>query len=118
MQSFFDITYCYFPITFVAPPNDPYGISNLDLTLALRKCLTCTPSIAPFAMPLLLEKLAASGGKAKLETLRVLEEALPVFGKDACLINVKRLWEGVKIEVSWYPRAAPALDVDHIAQQR
>ena len=26
-QAFFDITFCYFPITFRPPPNDPYGIS-------------------------------------------------------------------------------------------
>jgi DNA repair/transcription protein MET18/MMS19 len=35
-QSFFNITFCYFPITFKSPSNDPYGISDKDLRLALR----------------------------------------------------------------------------------
>lgn len=37
----FDITYCYFPITFRPPPNDPYGISAEDLRLALRYDCHC-----------------------------------------------------------------------------
>jgi len=32
----FDITFCYFPITFTPPPDDPYGISSDDLIIALR----------------------------------------------------------------------------------
>lgn len=35
-QQFYDITFCYFPITFKAPANDPYGISTKDLVDALR----------------------------------------------------------------------------------
>jgi hypothetical protein len=35
-QGFFDITFCYFPITFRPPPNDPYGITPDDLRIALR----------------------------------------------------------------------------------
>lgn len=36
VQSLFNITFCYFPITFRPPPNDPYGISSDDLRAALR----------------------------------------------------------------------------------
>jgi DNA repair/transcription protein MET18/MMS19 len=35
-QDLFDIVFCYFPITFRPPPNDPYGITSDDLKLALR----------------------------------------------------------------------------------
>ena len=34
-QSLFNIVFCYFPITFRPPPNDPYGISTDDLRMAL-----------------------------------------------------------------------------------
>ena len=30
-QSFFDVTFCYFPITFRPPPDDPYGITPEQL---------------------------------------------------------------------------------------
>ena len=36
MQDYFDITFCYFPITFRPPPNDPYGISADNLKDSLQ----------------------------------------------------------------------------------
>lgn len=36
VQDLFDITFCYFPITFTPPPDDPYGITSDDLVVALR----------------------------------------------------------------------------------
>ena len=95
----YDITYCYFPITFRPPPDDPYGISTQDLKSALRACLTANPLLAPYAMPLLLEKLAASGGNTKRDTLETLAEAMPIFGKAAIEANQRKLWEGFKVEI-------------------
>ena len=34
-QDLFNITFCYFPITFRPPPDDPYGITTDDLKNAL-----------------------------------------------------------------------------------
>jgi DNA repair/transcription protein MET18/MMS19 len=36
VEDLFDITFCYFPITFTPPPNDPYGISSEELQVELR----------------------------------------------------------------------------------
>ncbi|KAG8891594.1 hypothetical protein FRB99_003468, partial [Tulasnella sp. 403] len=36
IEDMFDITFCYFPITFKPPPDDPYGISSDDLKSGLR----------------------------------------------------------------------------------
>lgn len=36
LQGLFNIIFCYFPITFRAPANDPYGITPEDLKNALR----------------------------------------------------------------------------------
>lgn len=35
-QQLFNITFCYFPITFRPPPDDPYGITAEDLKKTLR----------------------------------------------------------------------------------
>ncbi|UZJ54019.1 hypothetical protein CBS101457_003339 [Exobasidium rhododendri] len=99
IEAFFDVTYCYFPITFRPPPDDPYGISTNTLRLALRKALTSSPLLAPHALPLLIEKMQASGGNAKRDTLETLEEVLPIFGRSAALAHIKDLWEGFKIEI-------------------
>lgn len=36
----FDVTACYFPITFTPPPNDPHGIKPHMLSHALQAVLT------------------------------------------------------------------------------
>ncbi|TKY84635.1 hypothetical protein EX895_006537 [Sporisorium graminicola] len=98
-EKFFDITFCYFPITFRPPPDDPYGITSDDLKVALRAAICASPAMAPLGYPLLLEKLSAAGGPAKLDTLRTLIAAMPVYGRAAALANAKKLWEGLKIEI-------------------
>ena len=40
VQELFDVTFCYFPITFTPPKDDPYGITSEDLILSLR-CAHC-----------------------------------------------------------------------------
>lgn len=35
-QALFNVTFCYFPISFRPPPDDPYGIGADDLKIALR----------------------------------------------------------------------------------
>ena len=61
-QEFFDITFCYFPIAFRPPPNDPYGITADDLKIALRGCMSASPHFAKMAIPLFLEKFATATG--------------------------------------------------------
>jgi DNA repair/transcription protein MET18/MMS19 len=39
-ETVFDVTACYFPITFTPPPNDPYGITPEMLAAALQDVLT------------------------------------------------------------------------------
>jgi len=64
------VTFCYFPITFRPPPDDPYGITSEHLKIGLRDCLSATPYFAKFALPLLLEKLSSSSGSAKVRPTR------------------------------------------------
>jgi DNA repair/transcription protein MET18/MMS19 len=99
VENFFDCTYCYFPITFRPPPDDPYGISTNSLRLALRRVLSATPLFAPHALPLLIEKMQASGGNAKRDTLDTFADALPVFGRSAALAHARELWQGFRIEI-------------------
>lgn len=83
-QSLFNIVFCYFPITFRPPPNDPYGISTDDLRLALRYvrshliiysfsllirqsgALNATPTFGPLAIPVFLDKLTAGSRATKV----------------------------------------------------
>ncbi|OSX64436.1 hypothetical protein POSPLADRAFT_1065586 [Postia placenta MAD-698-R-SB12] len=50
VEDLFNVTFCYFPITFRPPPDDPYGITTDDLKNALREpALGLLVTIAEFA---------------------------------------------------------------------
>lgn len=36
VEDLFEVTFCYFPITFKPPQDDPYGITAEDLKVSLR----------------------------------------------------------------------------------
>ncbi|KAG9009002.1 hypothetical protein FRB94_012639 [Tulasnella sp. JGI-2019a] len=99
IDDLFDITFCYFPITFKPPPNDPYGITTEDLKEALRSCLSATPFFGPLAIPLFLEKLAASTPHVKRDTLQTLSVCLPIYGPAASRRFATTLWEALKVEI-------------------
>ncbi|PKI84952.1 hypothetical protein MVES1_000880 [Malassezia vespertilionis] len=99
IEALYNVIFCYFPITFRPPPDDPYRISPDDLKLALRACISATPQFAPLAIPILLEKLSASGGSAKVDTLQTLDAALPVYGRAAAEVNGDELWGFIKLDI-------------------
>ena len=56
MWLLFDVLYCYFPISFRPPPDDPYKITAQDLKIRLRECLASTHHFAGQIFPALIEK--------------------------------------------------------------
>lgn len=71
IEEVFDVTSCYFPVTFTPPPNDPHRITKESLVDALRDVFTARPEMAPLVIPLLLEKLSSSLLNAKLDRYTV-----------------------------------------------
>ncbi|OJA09726.1 hypothetical protein AZE42_08802 [Rhizopogon vesiculosus] len=98
-EDFFDITFCYFPITFRPPPDDPYGISADDLKQSLRLCLSATPALGPLGIPVFLEKLTAGSPATKRETLHVMSICLPVYGPVVSREFGKKIWSSLKLEI-------------------
>ncbi|QRV73960.1 MMS19 nucleotide excision repair protein [Ceratobasidium sp. AG-Ba] len=98
IDDLFDITFCYFPITFKPPPNDPYGITSEDLKSALRSCLSATPRFGPLALPLFLEKLSATSPQTKRDTLKTLSFCLPVYGPTVARTFASQMWSAFKLE--------------------
>lgn len=67
VENLFDATFCYFPITFRPPPDNPFGITAKDLKTNLRKCLASTPLFAKYGLPLLIQKMSTTSGSAKVK---------------------------------------------------
>lgn len=121
-QDLFDVTFCYFPISFRPPPNDPYGITADDLKLALRDCMAASPYFAKLALPLFLEKFTTAAGQSMVRSrapltgfaiskgmLRSSQKDLmlsmaacfPTYGAAAVRERGKELWEGIKTEIMY-----------------
>ncbi|KAF8347787.1 Dos2-interacting transcription regulator of RNA-Pol-II-domain-containing protein [Amanita rubescens] len=99
VESLFNITFCYFPITFRPPPNDPYNISTDQLRMALRECMNATPSFGALAIPLLLDKLLAGSPVTKRDTLQSIASCLPVYGPAVARSFARKLWSSIKLEI-------------------
>lgn len=99
LEDLFDVVFCYFPITFRPPPDDPYGITSDDLKLALRRCMAASPRFAPLALPLFLEKLPPSLGASKRDALQTLAACLPVYGARGVEGYASDLWDALKPEI-------------------
>ncbi|EIN09656.1 ARM repeat-containing protein [Punctularia strigosozonata HHB-11173 SS5] len=99
LEQFFNITFCYFPITFRPPPDDPYGITADDLRKSLRKCLEANPAFGPLAIPLFLEKLAAGSPITKRDTLQTIATCLPIYGMPLARKEAKNLWNHLRLEI-------------------
>ncbi|CAE6532510.1 unnamed protein product [Rhizoctonia solani] len=99
VDDLFDITFCYFPITFKPPPNDPYGVTTEDLKSSLCACLSATPRFGPLALPLFLEKLSATAGNTKRDALRTMSLCLPVYGPAVAKSFASQMWSSFKLEI-------------------
>ncbi|KAI0035332.1 ARM repeat-containing protein [Vararia minispora EC-137] len=99
IEDLFNITACYFPISFRPPPDDPYGITADDLKKALRSCLNANAAFGPPAIALFLEKLATVAPPTKWDALATLDECLPVYGASSVRNAARQLWNALKLEI-------------------
>ncbi|KAI7872463.1 Dos2-interacting transcription regulator of RNA-Pol-II-domain-containing protein [Spinellus fusiger] len=99
VEDLFEVTFCYFPITFKPPPDDPYGITSDDIKYSLRRCISSTAQFSKLAVPLLLEKLSSTSGSAKKDSMETLATCAPVYGAAALLPNIDEILEALKLEV-------------------
>lgn len=66
-EDLFDVTSCYFPITFTPPPNDPHGITKEGLIEGLRESMASNVLFAPFCMELLMDKVTSPVNATKAQ---------------------------------------------------
>jgi DNA repair/transcription protein MET18/MMS19 len=74
-EDLFEVLACYFPITFRHHADDPDAVTQDQLVVALRHCLTHC-SLASFVVPFLLEKLEDAVPGTQRECVVTLVECL------------------------------------------
>lgn len=95
----FDVTFCYFPITFEPPKNDPYGITSQNLKDALRNSLSTSGIFAADIFPSLMDKMASSALKVKNEALSTIIACIDNYDPASVAPLWKEIWDGLKFEV-------------------
>ncbi|KAG0182839.1 hypothetical protein DFQ29_001779 [Apophysomyces sp. BC1021] len=113
VEDLFEVVFCYFPISFVPPPNDPYKITTEDLKDSLRRCLAATPYFAYYATPLLIEKLLTTTGSAKKDVMDTIGLCAPAYGAHAVLPHANDIFEALVKEVY----KASDISMEHTALQ-
>ncbi|KAG0203039.1 hypothetical protein BGX28_004565 [Mortierella sp. GBA30] len=100
IEDLFEVTFCYFPITYSPPPDDINGISSEQLKAGLQQSLAATPYFAKFALPLLLEKLAVSSSNStKKDVMETITGCCSAYGSTSLLPYAEELWSGLKKEI-------------------
>ncbi|ORY81884.1 Dos2-interacting transcription regulator of RNA-Pol-II-domain-containing protein [Protomyces lactucae-debilis] len=100
VSDLFDVVYCYFPITFRPPPDDPTSITTDDLKQRLRDCLCATHQFAPYLIPELLEKLNAIAVSVKRDTLMTISACCRNYTARTLDAYTAQLWAALKFEIT------------------
>lgn len=99
LEEIFEITACYFPITFIAPKNDPHGITGEDLKRALSSCLSAHVGLVNHTFPLMLEKMDSGLYASKIDTLRMMTVCLRRLGSAPLEPFAGAIWASLKKEI-------------------
>ena len=95
----FDSVFCYFPITFRPPPNDPYGITAQELKSRLRNCIAATGQFASYAFPQLIDKLDDTSPNVKRDVIQTIGACASSYGVNTVSGYSTTLWDSLKFEI-------------------
>lgn len=98
-EDLFDNSFCYFPISFKPPPNDPYKITTESLKTALRKVLGCNSLFAKDCIPNLIDKLSSTSSMVKLDSLYTLIECIEHYSSSTIKEYSMSIWNSLKYEI-------------------
>ncbi|ORX84015.1 ARM repeat-containing protein [Anaeromyces robustus] len=112
VEDIFELIFCYFPITFKAPPGNVIKITSEDLKDALKKCLISAPEFSKFAIPQLIEKLTSRLDNTKRDSLDVLIAGGNIYNFEDYADNLNSLTEILRDEA--FDNAGESLEQDFI----
>ncbi|CCH42497.1 MMS19 nucleotide excision repair protein [Wickerhamomyces ciferrii] len=95
----FDVLFCYFPISFKPPKDDPYKITSDDLKNALRQAIASNSLFAEDSYPNLLEKLTSTAPIVKHDTIKTITQCIKNYSIDSLIANYIELWNALKFEI-------------------
>lgn len=99
LADLFDVAFCYFPISFTPPANDPYKITATDLKSKLRTAIALQPLYAKDSFPSLIEKLTSTNPAVRNDTLKTIQLCIERYDSETVLEYWVTLWDALKFEI-------------------
>lgn len=99
IEDLFDISFCYFPISFNPPNKNNYTITGKDLKNSLRKCISGNKLFAKDSIPSLLEKFTSVSLSVRVDVLETLKSCIENYGAETLEEYWKTFWDDLKYEV-------------------
>ncbi|KAI9731957.1 MAG: hypothetical protein M1834_004408 [Cirrosporium novae-zelandiae] len=98
-ETLFHSVYCYFPITFRPPSDDPYRITAQDLKDRLRDCIASRSQFAPHTFPNMIDKLDSTSPNVKKDCLHTITACALSYDVAAISRYSITLWDSLKFEI-------------------
>ncbi|KNC85737.1 hypothetical protein SARC_02078 [Sphaeroforma arctica JP610] len=101
----FEVTICYFPVTFNPPADDPHSITKKDIIDGLNNALAASPLFAEFGIPALFEKLESHVDDNRVAAFRTISICAPNYSRSptgGLMPHMQRFWDVVKREMYEY----------------
>lgn len=95
----FDVAFCYYPIHFTPPANDPYKITPAQLKSELRSTIASQTQYAQDSFPSLFEKLTSTNPAVRNDVLACVDLCIQNYTAETIELFWLTIWNALKFEV-------------------
>lgn len=99
LTDLFDVCFCYFPISFTPPANDPYKITASQLKKELRNTIASQTQFAQDTFPSLFEKLTSTNPAVRSDVLLTLHQCVQQYSQSTISQYWVTIWDALKFEI-------------------
>lgn len=99
LTELFDVCFCYFPISFTPPANDPYKITASKLKTELRNTIASQSQYAQDTFPSLFEKLTSTNPAVRNDVLMTIHQCVEQYSQPTIEQYWVSIWDALKFEI-------------------
>lgn len=99
LTELFDVCFCYFPISFTPPANDPYKITAAKLKSELRSTIASQSQYAQDTFPSLFEKLTSTNPAVRNDVLLTIYQCVLQYSQKTIEEYWVSIWDALKFEI-------------------
>lgn len=99
LTELFDVCFCYFPVSFTPPANDPYKITAAELKNELRNTIASQSQFAQDTFPSLFEKLTSTNPAVRNDVLLTTHQCVVEYSQPTIEQYWVSIWDALKFEI-------------------